>query len=39
MATATRAAKRIELAKEQMFLWEGKDKIGQDDPRRNEGHE
>ncbi len=28
MATATRAAKRIELAKEQMFLWEGKDKSG-----------
>ena len=28
MATATRAAKRIELAREQMFLWEGKDKSG-----------
>jgi type IV pilus assembly protein PilC len=28
MATATRAARRIELAREQMFLWEGKDKTG-----------
>jgi type IV pilus assembly protein PilC len=28
MATATRSARRIELAKEQMFLWEGKDKTG-----------
>jgi type IV pilus assembly protein PilC len=28
MATATRAARRIELAREQMFHWEGKDKTG-----------
>lgn len=28
MATATRTARRTALAKEQMFLWEGKDKSG-----------
>jgi type IV pilus assembly protein PilC len=28
MATAARAAKRIDISKESMFLWEGKDKAG-----------